>query len=172
VLVLSFFGRPYIRMMPAFAREVLHVDARGLGLLQSAPGVGTILAVLLVGGLSAARGKGTLLGAGMLVFGVLVTLFGAMGSLRPALALLVMIGAAQSLAMSAANTLVQLTTPPHARGRLMGFYSMVAFGGFALGSLPVGAVAGMIGVGPALSLGGVTVVALAIWLIPRLRGIE
>jgi len=49
---------------------------------------------------------------------------------------------------------------------------MVAFGGFALGSLPVGAVADVIGVGPALSLGGVVVVLIALFVLPRLRGID
>ncbi len=172
VLVLSFFGRPYVRMMPSFAREVLHMGATSLGFLQSAPGVGVILSVLLVGRLSDAGGKGTLLGAGALVFGALVTIFGLVRSFWPAMAVLVLIGAAQSLSLAAANTLVQLSTPPHARGRLMGFYSMVAFGGFALGSLPVGAAADLFGVGPALSGGGVIVVLLALWLMPRLRGID
>ena len=49
---------------------------------------------------------------------------------------------------------------------------MVTFGGFALGSLPVGAAADVIGVGPAVSLGGVIVVLLAIWFLPRLRDRE
>lgn len=172
VAALSFFGRPYIRMMPAFAREVLHVDARGLGLLQSAPGVGTICSALLVGWLASGRGKGAVLGGAMLAFGFVVALFGLTRSFPLALLLLVLMGTAQTLAMASANTLVQLTTPPHARGRLMGLYSMVAFGGFALGSLPVGAVASRIGVGHALSLGGAIVMLLAIVLLPRLRGIE
>lgn len=169
VAALSFFGRPYVRMMPTFAREVLGVGATSLGLLQSAPGVGTILAALFVGRASAARGKGTLLGSAMLTFGVLVTAFGLVRSMPLALGLLVLMGTVQAMAMASANTLVQLSTPPHARGRLMGFYSMVAFGGFALGSLPVGAAGDRIGVGPALSAGGVIVIALAVLLLPRLR---
>lgn len=172
VAALSFFGRPYVRMMPAFAREVLHVDARGLGLLQSAPGLGTICSALLLGWLSGGRSKGGLLGGAMLAFGVAVAFFGLTKSFGLAIPLLVLMGLTQSLALASANTLVQLTTPPHARGRLMGLYSMVAFGGFALGSLPVGALADVIGVGPALSLGGVIVVLIALFALPRLRGID
>lgn len=172
VAALSFFGRPYIRMMPAFAREVLHVNAPGLGLLQSAPGLGTICSALLVGWLSYGRGKGAVLGGAMMTFGFAVTFFGMTKSFALAMAILVVMGLTQTLALASANTLVQLTTPPHARGRVMGLYSMVAFGGFALGSLPVGAVADVIGVGPALSLGGLMVVVIALFLIPRLRGID
>lgn len=169
VAALSFFGRPYVRMMPTFAREVLGVGATQLGFLQAAPGVGTILSALLVGRASARGGKGLLLGAAMLTFGVLVAAFGLVRSMVLALVLLVLMGTAQAMAMAAANTLVQLSTPPHARGRLMGFYSMVAFGGFALGSLPVGAAGDLIGVGPALSAGGIIVIALSVLLLPRLR---
>jgi MFS family permease len=71
--------------------------------------------------------------------------------------------------MATANALVQLTTPPNARGRVMGFYSMVAFGGFALGSLPAGAVGDVLGVGVALSAGGVILIVIALALLPRLR---
>lgn len=169
VLALSFFGRPYVRMMPTFAREVLHVGATSLGLLQSAPGVGTIVSVLLVGRLSAARGKGALLGGAMLAFGVLVAVFGMLRSFPLAMLLLVAMGTMQTMAMASANALVQLTTPSNARGRVMGFYSMVAFGGFALGSLPVGAAGDAIGVGSALSAGGVILIAIALVVLPRLR---
>ncbi len=172
VLALSFFGRPYVRMMPTFAREVLHVGATSLGFLQSAPGVGTILSVLLVGRLSAARGKGMLLGGAMLLYGALVAAFGLLRSFPLALLVLVAMGTMQAMAMASANTLVQLATPPHTRGRVMGFYSMVAFGGFALGSLPVGAAGEAIGVGVALSAGGVILIVLALALLPRLRRYE
>jgi len=172
VAALSFFGRPYIRMLPTFAREVLHVGATSLGVLQSAPGVGTILSALLVGRISASRGKGALLGAAMLVFGLLVAIFGLVRTLPLALVLLVLMGTTQAMALASANALVQLNTPPHARGRLMGFYSMVAFGGFAVGSLPVGAVGDVLGVGPALSAGGVILVGIALFLIPKLRAYQ
>lgn len=171
VAAISFFGRPYVRMMPTFAREVLGVGATSLGLLQSAPGVGTIFAVIFVGRASG-RGKGALLGATMLALGVLVTAFGFARSMAFALVLLVLLGTMQAMAMAAANTLVQLSTPPHARGRMMGFYSMVAFGGFALGSLPVGALGDAVGVGWALSAGGVALTFLALVLIPRLRAFQ
>jgi len=172
VAALSFFGRPYVRMLPTFAREVLHVGATSLGVLQSAPGVGTILSALLVGHISAARGKGALLGVAMLVFGLLVTLFGLVRAFPLSLVLLVLMGTTQALALASANALVQLNTPPHARGRMMGFYSMVAFGGFAVGSLPVGAMGDVLGVGPALSAGGVILVGIAVFLIPKLRAYQ
>jgi len=171
VAVLSFFGRPYVRMMPALAREVLHVEATGLGLLQSAPGVGTICSVLLIGWLSGS-GKGVMLSLAMLLFGVGIVALGFAQSYSLALLLLVVIGMVQSLALSTANAIIQLNAPPHTRGRVMGLYGIVAFGGFATGSLPVGALAGLIGIGPALAAGGLVVVLLAVLLLPRFRQIS
>lgn len=172
VAVLSFFGRPYVRLMPAFAREVVHVGAEGLGLLQSAPGIGTVAALLLVGWLSTMRGKGGLLSLATLSFGAAVAVFGMMRWFWPAVAALVAVGTTQALAMASANTLLQLTVPAHARGRAMGLYSMVAFGGFALGSLPVGVLADYVGVGPALAAGGAIVVLIALTVLPRLKRID
>lgn len=105
----------------------------------------------------------------MLAYGALVTVFGMLRSFPLALLLLVAMGTMQAMAMASANALVQLTTPPHTRGRVMGFYSMVAFGGFALGSLPVGAVGDVLGVGVALSAGGGILILIALALLPRLR---
>jgi MFS family permease len=168
VAAVSFFGRPYVRLMPAFAREELHVGATALGLLQAAPGVGTVAAAVAVGRL-ATGGATTLLVGAALGFGFLVAVFGQCSTLPAALVVLVLVGTAQSLALSAANALVQLATPPQARGRIMGLYSVVAFGGFALGSLPVGALASAIGVGPALSVGGVAAMLAVVALASRLR---
>ncbi|MDR7537738.1 MAG: MFS transporter [Armatimonadota bacterium] len=171
VAVISFFGRPYIRLMPAYAREVLHVGPRGLGVLQAAPSVGTILAVLVVGAVAGTARKGQLLLGAAFATGALVALFGASRWFTLSAALLVLAGTSQAVAQAAANTLLQTSVGADQRGRMMGLYSMVTFGMFALGTLPLGALAGWIGVGAALTLGG-AVVALVVGLLATFgRGI-
>lgn len=159
VAALNFFGRPYVRLMPALAREVLHVGPGGLGLLQSAPAVGTILSVFMVNAFADA-GKGRLVLGSALATGALVALFGLSSWFGLSVALLVLVGTGQAVALAAANTLTQTTVKPEQRGRMMGLYSMTSFGMFALGTLPIGALAGLIGVGHALTLGGVMAVAM------------
>ncbi len=160
VAVISFFGRPYIRLMPALAREVLHVGPQGLGLLQAAPGIGTILAVFIIGAIGESSRKGVLLLGAAMATGAMVALFALSPWFALSAGLLVFVGTGQAVAMSAANTLVQTTVQPHQRGRMMGLYGMVTFGMFALGTLPMGALAGVVGVGQALALGGVIVTLL------------
>lgn len=171
VAILSFFGRPYIRMMPAYAREVLGAGPTGLGVLQAGPSVGTVLAVFVIGALADVVPKGRLMQDAAIASGVLVVLFGLSRWFWMSFALLVLMGLAHSIAQASANTLLQTTVQPHQRGRMMGIYSMTVFGMFALGTLPTGALGGVVGIGPALAIGGAAVVALVGVLVWRAPGV-
>lgn len=171
VAILSFFARPYVRMMPAYAREVLDAGPTGLGALQAAPSVGTVLAVFVVGALADVVPKGRLMQGAALATGALVVLFGLSRWFWASFALLVLTGLCHSIAQAAANTLLQTTVQPHQRGRMMGIYSMTVFGMFALGTLPTGALGGAVGIGPALAIGGAVAVALVGLLIWRAPGV-
>lgn len=171
VAVMSFFGRPYVRLMPAYAREVLGVGPQGLGILQAAPSVGTILAVFVVGAVAATARKGRLLVGAAIVTATLVGLFGLSVWFPLSVLLLIAMGTGQAVLMASANTLLQTSVLPGQRGRMMGLYGMTTFGMFALGTLPLGALAGAIGVGHALSLGGavaVLLVGLLAWRAPEI----
>jgi len=159
VAVLNFFGRPYFRLMPAFAREVLHADAAQLGLLQAAPGVGTVLSAWYVARFGAGQPH-RLMTSSAVLFGLSVSLFAL--SARPwvCLGFLVASGLFQSAAMAAANTLLQTRVDPRMRGRAMGLYSVTAFGMFTLGTFPMGLLSAAIGTSHALALGGLLTVLL------------
>jgi MFS family permease len=159
VAVLNFFGRPYFRLLPTFAREVLHTDAAGLGLLQAAPGVGTILSAWYVARASGERPEG-LLRRAIALTGLCVLLFALSPTPGWAAACLVATGLFQSVAMAAANAMLQTGVDPAMRGRAMGLYSVTAFGMFTLGTFPVSVAGAAFGIAPALAAGGV-VTALA-----------
>jgi uncharacterized membrane protein AbrB (regulator of aidB expression) len=74
--------------------------------------------------------------------------------------------------MSSANALVQTSVDPGMRGRVMGLYSMTAFGMFALGSFPTSVLAEFAGVPLALALGGALTAAVALGMRTRLRRVE
>ncbi len=160
VAALSFLGRPYIRLMPAIAREVLRVGPEGLGLLQAAPGMGTVVAVFLIGWSSARMQSGAMLLSAAFAMGVMVTLFGFSASFPVSVGLLIAVGLGQSVAMATANTLLQTSVAPGARGRAMGLFGTVAFGMMALGTLPAGAVADLYGLSWALALGGIVLMVI------------
>ncbi len=171
VAVMNFFGRPYIRLMPALAREALGVGPTGLGLLQAAPALGTVAAVFVIGAIGQTSAKGRLLAGAATATGAAVLLFAMSPLFVLSLALLVLVGTSQAVAMAAANTVLQTSVQPEQRGRIMGIYGMVTFGMLTLGTLPMGALAGAIGVAPSLGLGGIVVmlcVGLIVATSPRL----
>lgn len=160
VAVMNFFGRPYIRLMPAVAREVLGVGPTGLGVLQAAPPVGTILAVFIISGFGATVRHGKLMLMAAFATGLMVVGFALSHWFAVSVALLVLAGTGTAVSNATANTLVQTTVQPAQRGRVMGLYNMVTFGMFSLGTLPIGALAGAIGVSSAIAIGGATAAVL------------
>jgi MFS family permease len=167
----GFFGRSYIRLMPTFARTVVHTDSAGLGLLQAAPGLGTLLSTLYVQRMQD-RSLGRLLSSSAVVFGAAVVAFAFSPTLAAAAAFLVVVGLFQSATQAASNTLVQSHVQTGIRGRAMGIYQMVAFSSMTLGTLPAGALATWIGIPYALALGGALTIVAAVALAPRLRGLK
>src|SRR5256886_4755649 len=84
VAVFSVLGFPFIVLMPVIARDVLHTDARGYGLLMAAVGIGAMLGALGLAVQGPRVRKGVVLLAGGAAFGVLLVLFAAVRTLRVA----------------------------------------------------------------------------------------
>jgi MFS family permease len=106
------------------------------------------------------------------VWGLAVVLAGLMRSLWPAVALLAVAGAADSVSAVCRSTINQTVTPDHMRGRMSAAFSLVVTGGPRLGDIESGSVAGAAGVrfsvvsGGLACLVGVVLIALA---FPALR---
>src|SRR5437762_12441806 len=152
--ILSVFGFPYIAMMPVFARDVLHRGATGYGALTSSIGIGAVIGALGVAlASSRIRARGRLMLLGGTAFGILLILFSASRALGLSMALLALTGCAMIVNNSLANTMIQMTSPDHLRGRVMGFYSFVFVGMAPFGAFLFGLVAEHIGAPRALAGG-------------------
>jgi len=142
---------PYV-IVPVFAREVLHVDATGLGWLMAAVGAGAV-----GGGLAAAGSRVSqhlrLLVVASLVFGLTQIAFALSTSLVLAAALLALGGGAFVMSQALTNAAVQMQTPGELRGRVLAFYALLTIGAGRLGGLLIGAGASAWGAPLALSLG-------------------
>ncbi len=80
----------------------------------------------------------------------------------PALVLLAAVGAAQYLHAGLHVTTYQARTPPHLIGRVIGASQMIPIGLMPLGALALGSLGTLIGVGTALQLGALALVAATI----------
>jgi MFS family permease len=158
--ITGFAGLPYATLFPALAAEVFHGDARALGGLTAASGLGALLGAAVLAlrrGAASTRTVGLACGA----LGATLVAFALSQRLWLSLALLVPLGAATMIQVSATNTLIQMATPDALRGRVMAIWAMIMMGFAPLGALLASSVATAIGPGMPLAVGGVVCVVAA-----------
>ncbi|MEO7039979.1 MAG: MFS transporter [Candidatus Elarobacter sp.] len=140
LVVTSLTVRPYNFLLPAYAVHVVHTDAKGLGWLMAATGVGAI-----VGAFFTAATGGQRRGFIWLISGTIASLgVGVLGlteHFAPAAAVLSLIGLATLSFIGSSNILLQTLSPDEMRGRAVSVYSMILLGLVPLGSLIVGSIA-------------------------------
>src|SRR6266699_1632700 len=136
--IIAFLVFPYIVLLPIFARDIFHIGAPGLGVLNQHLKRGKFLLVLLC------------------VLGGLASLaFALINVLNVAILLLIALGACTVMSMTSTNTALQLLTPEHMRGRVLSLWVMTALGLAPFGNLLAGWVAQSIGAPSTLAIGGI-----------------
>jgi MFS family permease len=141
-------------LLPIFAQERLHVGARGYGFLAAAPAIGSVLTALVLARLGTLRRQGRLVVASVAVFGVATAAFGVSTVYWVSLLMLAITGAADTVSTVLRQTIRQLVTPNHLRGRMTSINMMFFMGGPQLGELEAGVVAGFIGAPLSVVIGG------------------
>ncbi len=172
--VVNLLGWPYATLMPVFARDVLGVGAEGLGALVSASGVGALLGSLGLASLGNFKRKGLLLLGFIILFGGGLILFSNSRIFSLSLLLLLITGSASTACFTMNNTLIQFNTSQEVRGRVMAIYMMM-WTGESFGTLPVSAIAGVIGAPVTVSACGLLLALLAIgtlFAVSKLRRLE
>ena len=154
-------------LLPIFAAEILKVGARGLGLLAASPGAGSIIAGLTMARLGVTRKQGKLVLASIVVYGAATVVFGLSTWFWLSLLMLAITGAADTVSTVLRQTIRQLVTPNHLRGRMTSVNMIFFMGGPQLGEMEAGAVAALIGAPLSVLTGGVgcliAVAAASLW---------
>jgi MFS family permease len=170
--VTSIFGFSYSVLLPAYATDVLKVDAKGYGLLNAAVGIGALAGSLTVASLSRWKNKGLQLTVGSLAFPVALLVFAATRSFTLAVFCLAGAGLAFVIQNATANTMIQLLAPDELRGRVMSVYTLFFFGTTPIGALFAGAVAQQWSSTAAIAVGASVTLAFALFLfffVPAVR---
>lgn len=175
VAMVSMFGLPYLVMMPVFARDVLHVGAKGLGYLVAAAGTGALLGGIHLAMLKSHRRRGPVVLAAALVFFAAILLFCL--SRHPLLSalLLAVVGGAMVSSVATINSLIQTLVPDSIRGRVLSMHTMSYFGFTPLGSLLVGVLAEHWGTPTALALSSgfaLLLTAVIVFVAPSVRRLQ
>jgi len=141
-------------LLPIFARERLHVDARGYGFLAAAPAIGSVITALVMARIGTFRREGRLVVVAVAIFGVATAAFGVSRVFWFSLLMLAATGAADTVSTVLRQTIRQLVTPNHIRGRMTAINMMFFMGGPQLGELEAGALAALIGAPLSVVVGG------------------
>lgn len=164
ILVMLFligtFGLNFPIFVSTMAVRVFHTDAGGYGLLSSIMAIGTMSGALLGAGRETPRFLYLLYGAA--IFGVGFALAAIAPTYWTFAGCLVIIGAAALTFMNTSNSLMQLSTEPAMRGRVMALRLAIALGGTPVGAPIVGWVADVAGPRWALAVGAAAGIAAAL----------
>jgi MFS family permease len=121
------------------------------------------------------RGVGRLMFGAVIAFGLATIVFALSRNLPLSLAALIVTGAADNVSVVIRSSLVQLSVPDGMRGRVSAVNSLFIGTSNQLGEFESGITAGLLGAVPAVLLGGVGTIAIALlWmrLFPALRNVE
>ncbi len=170
LFLIGTFGLNFPIFISTMAVRVFHADSRGYGLLSSIMAIGTVAGALLGAARQKARFGLLLLGSGFFGFGC------TLAALAPDYWLfagaLVIIGVAALTLTNTSNSLMQLSTEPAMRGRVMALRVGVALGGTPIGAPIVGWVADQCGPRWALGVGaasGFAAVIVGAYALVRLE---
>ncbi|MEO7189744.1 MAG: MFS transporter [Vicinamibacterales bacterium] len=175
-MLLDFFATFFasaMALLPIFAQDVLHVGARGYGVLASAPAAGAALTTLvLLPVMHRIRRQGPVLIWAVGAYGLATVVFGLSVSFWLTFVCLALSGASDAVSMIIRNVARQMETPDAIRGRMTGVNMVFFQGGPQLGELEAGAVAQWIGPRASVVTGGIgcmLATAIVALLTPELR---
>jgi MFS family permease len=151
-----------VALLPAFAQDVLHTGRVGLGILRAAPAVGAVLAGVWLSKHPLRRREGRTLLIAVAGFGVSMIVFGLSHSIVLSLIALALSGFTDMYSVAIRGVTVAVATPDELRGRVNAVEMVFISGSNELGAFESGGAAWAIGLVPAVVVGGVLTVVIAL----------
>ena len=164
-----------IALLPIYAQDILKVGPEGFGALRAAPAIGAFLTMLITAYIPISRNAGMKLLAAIFGFGVCIIVFGLSSIFWISMVALFFSGVTDGVSMVIRQTILQLKTPDHMRGRVASVNSMFVGSSNELGAFESGVTAKLMGTVTAVVFGGtmtlITVVSTGI-INPTLRKLD
>ena len=152
-------------LLPIYAKDILQTGPAGLGLLRSAPAVGSLALGAFVSRHPIRSNVGRKLFTTVAVFGISIVVFAYSTSFALSLVALAVSGAADVVSVVIRQTLVQLETPDEMRGRVSAVNATFISTSNQLGEFRAGAMAAWLGAVNSAMLGGLgTLLVVLLWM--------
>ncbi len=162
-------------LLPIYAKTILRVGSGGLGLLRAAPSVGALAVSVYLTRRPLRRAVGRQMFLAVIGFGLGTIVFALSRSFALSLAAMAVLGGADIVSVVIRQSLVQMGTPDRMRGRVSAVNSMFVGTSNQLGEFESGATAALLGTVPAVLVGGVgTIIVALVWmrLFPQLAAAD
>jgi predicted MFS family arabinose efflux permease len=169
-----FFGGA-TALLPYFADVILKTGPQGLGMLRSAPAVGSLFVLAWVTFRPLQKQQGKLMMLCVAGFGAMIILFGLSQMFWLSMFALFMSGVLDGISVIVRSTILQLKTPDEMRGRVASLNSIFIMSSNELGAFESGFTSRLMGVVPAVVFGGTMTLAVVVftWLkVPTLKKLE
>lgn len=151
-----------VALLPVFVKDVLHLGPTALGWLRAAPGIGAALMALALSRLPPWRRPGRTLLWTVVAFGAATIGFGLAESFPVAFVFLLLTGVFDEISVLIRITLEQMITPDHLRGRVSSINQIFISFSNQLGAFESGAAAALMGPVPAVVVGGIGSIVVAV----------
>lgn len=162
-------------LIVVYAQEILNVGSEGYGVLRSMPAFGAVICAFYLTQRPIRHNIGIKLLVTVALFGVSIIVFGLSTSFWVSVVALFVMGAADMISVFIRNNLVQLVTPDDVRGRVNAVSAVFVGASNELGDTRAGLSAAMFGPVPAVVVGGICTVIVAVsfaYLLPDLRRVR
>jgi MFS family permease len=159
-------------LLPIYATDILHVGARGYGLLTSSLELGALVMSLVLATVPPIRHAGRALLAAVGVYGLATIVFGFSRSFPLSVAAYMTVGMADQVSVVMRSTAIQLATPDALRGRVSGVNMIFIGASNQLGAAESGFLAALTSAIFSVVSGGVAslvVLAIVAAALPGLR---
>lgn len=143
-----------VALLPVFAQDILKVGSEGFGVLRAAPAVGAFLTMLVTAYIPISRNAGMKLLMAIFGFGTCIIVFGLSSIFWISVVALFFSGVTDGVSMVIRQTILQLKTPDHMRGRVASVNSMFVGSSNELGAFESGLTAKLMGTVTAVVFGG------------------
>jgi MFS family permease len=164
-----------VALLPVFAQDILKVGPEGFGVLRAAPAVGAFITMLTTAYIPISRSAGMKLLVAVFGFGISIIVFGLSSVFWVSVVALFFSGITDGVSMVIRQTILQLKTPDHMRGRVSSVNSMFVGSSNELGAFESGLTAKLMGTVTAVVFGGTMtlITALTTGLVsPSFRNLD
>ncbi len=164
-----------VALLPVYASDILHAGPMGLGLLRSAPFLGSVVMGLFLAFNPPTNNAGRNLLVAVTGFGLATIGFAVSQNFALSFAMLFLTGAFDNVSVVIRQTILQVMTPNHMRGRVSAVNQIFISSSNEIGAFESGLAAKLMNTVPSVIFGGcmtLVVVAATYVMAPKMRKLK